>query len=57
MGPKKPRDKVGVDELEEIMQIKALWGHGIPKSPTFLMQIGQGRIKYFNTLCYFLFPN
>ena len=35
MGPKKPRDKVGVDELEEIMQIKALWGHGILKSPTF----------------------
>ena len=35
MGPKKLGEKVGVGELEEIMQIKALWGHGIPKSPNF----------------------
>ena len=35
MGPKKLGDKVGVDELEEIMQIKALWGYGIPKSRSF----------------------
>ena len=26
MGSKKLEDKVGVGELEEIMQIKALWG-------------------------------
>ena len=36
MGPKKSGDKVGVGELEEIMQIKALWGHGILKSLSFL---------------------
>ena len=35
MGSKKLEDKVGVGELEEIMQIKALWGMGFRNLQAF----------------------